>query len=169
MTFNDDDFAKMQIAGTVSFPAIFPRLADIRLTTKTVKSGKPSKDSPTLLEVREITSIRVSMTRYFNLNDVRAVFVPNDANKVSFDDGVWLFGEEISGLKKYAEKEWGKAIAYVTEQAQTLLEVRVGMTAAESAEYYPPLPRDRSINHYSGATERDCLTEQPASFSLLDC
>lgn len=28
------------------------------------------------------------------------------------------------------------------------MRVEVGMTAAESVEYYPPLPHDRSIDHY---------------------
>ena len=34
------------------------------------------------------------------------------------------------------------------EQAAAFMQVAVGMTAAESVEYYPPLPHDRSVDHY---------------------
>ena len=43
---------------------------------------------------------------------------------------------------------------FVNENAPVLMQVRVSMTAAESAEYYPPVVRDRSDSHY-------CLSAHP--------
>jgi hypothetical protein len=47
------------------------------------------------------------------------------------------------------DKEPVKGIVYVRENASSMLELQAGLTAAESAEYYPPLPDDRSVNHYN--------------------
>jgi len=37
-----------------------------------------------------------------------------------------------------------ESIIYLPETAKVLLRVETGMTAAESVEYYPPTPGDRS-------------------------
>jgi hypothetical protein len=96
--------------------------------------------------------------------DVAAVFVPDDPDCVDLRKGKWLLGDEISTIGILSGKGASVVgIAYVREQASTLLNVEIGMTAAESAEYYPPLPDDRSVNHYR--------FENPGSIkgSVFDC
>jgi hypothetical protein len=77
-------------------------------------------------------------------------FEPDDTDRVDLKNGKWYNAPEVrskvtAGLNKPAIK----GIVYVRENAPSLLDVQAGLTAAESAEYYPPLPDDRSVNHYS--------------------
>ena len=66
--------------------------------------------------------------------------------------GTWLLGNEISAYLSGKDRVLG--IVFVAEAESTLLEVHAGMTAGESAQYYPPLPSDRSFNHYGGQTQK---------------
>ena len=78
------------------------------------------------------------------------MFLPDDCKVVNLENGVWFEGKVLEDkLSDLLDTGVLNGIIYVREHAQSLLEVEAGMTAAESAEYYPPLPDDRSVNHYN--------------------
>jgi len=77
----------------------------------------------------ETSTDRTSVKRTFSSLDVRAV--------KKTKSGKWLIGEELNDWLQCTNST--KGVVYVTENAQTLLEVSTGMTAAEAVEYYPPL------------------------------
>jgi hypothetical protein len=136
----------MLLAGTIPFPTIFPELGLLTYSESGIDLPGPARGGkkPTLT-VEQLLSPRLTIWRTFFVDDVAAVFLPNDEKLVKLVDGEWLLGGEVKTLKKSGP---AKGIVYVRESAPTLLYMQVGMTAAESAEYYPPLPDDRSINHY---------------------
>jgi hypothetical protein len=147
---NRHDFRQLQLAGTITFPATFPQLGSITLRCESIptKRKDSEKQSVLFLNVREFPSARVTLMRRVMADRVRAVFLPRDPNRVSFEDGTWLLGSEVADrLQKNNCPVLG--IVYVGESEPTLLQVSAGMTAAESAQYYPPLPCDRSHNHYA--------------------
>jgi hypothetical protein len=81
------------------------------------------------------------------LRDVMAVaFVPIDETTNN-----WFFGPEIARELRARSNEnkddLKLGIAYVRENAPVLMDVEVSMAAAESADYYPPVP-ERSDDHY---------------------
>lgn len=142
----------MHLAGTVAVPQTFPDLGRLSIAPKpphlSPDTPHPGRD---LLVVEHEISPKLSITRTFFLDEVAAVFVPDDPAAVRFAEGAWLVDGEI--LPGWTELRRNAAsgllgIAYVREQAATLMQVQVGMTAGESVEYYPPLPHDRSIDHY---------------------
>ncbi len=143
VNFNQQQLRAIYLAGTVSIPAKFPELAEIRFESISKKQ--------IVVHATQTSSPKLVITRSFFLDDVSSLFLPNDPDCVDLTDGEWY---EKASLKSHAsdqdadESEMG--IIYVREHAQSLLRVEAGMTAAESAEYYPPLPDDRSVNHYEG-------------------
>jgi hypothetical protein len=152
---NRDQLRQFCISGTVTFPATFPQLArlELRKIDRLPKAqGSGLQRGDTLLVATENPSPRVSLTRSVLISDVRAVFIPRDYSSVSYENGIWLLDSEVeSGLEieLYNRRDvWG--IAFVPEFSPSLLEVSAGMTAGESIQYYPPLPRDPAHNHYGG-------------------
>jgi hypothetical protein len=136
----------MALAGTIPFPTIFPELGFLSYSDQGIDLPGPAQGGkrPTLT-VEQLLSPRLTIWRTFFVEDVAAVFLPEDEKHVKLADGEWLLSGEIKALKKSGPT---RGIVYVRESAPALLYMQVGMTAAESAEYYPPLPDDRSINHY---------------------
>jgi hypothetical protein len=139
----------MSLGGTVSVPQTFPQLA--RMTV--IDSAPPPTGEPSraMLKAEHQVSPKLAISRTFFLDDVAAIFLPDDAQSVDLQRGVWLLQREIPTFLAALERNRGESplgIAYVREQAPTLMLVEVGMTAAESAEYYPPLPDERSVDHY---------------------
>jgi hypothetical protein len=136
----------MLLAGTIPFPTIFPELGLLTYSESGIDLPGPAqgRKKPTVT-VEQLLSPRLTIWRIFFAEDVAAVFLPEDEKQVRLADGEWLLGGEIKALKKSGP---ARGIVYVRETAPVLLHMQVGMTAAESAEYYPPLPDDRSINHY---------------------
>jgi hypothetical protein len=147
---NREQLMHLAVSGTVTFPATFPRLAEIHIRRDLDLPLACGEQTATYLIAIERPSVRVTMKRSLPVRDVRAVFLPRDVNCVNVADGTWLLGSEIEvGLRMQIVS--GKrifGIVYIAEQTATLLEVQAGMTAAESSQYYPPLPCDRSVNHY---------------------
>lgn len=147
---NRTEYRQLQLAGSVTFPATFPQVGQISLVEERLPSeqAQDCDEYVPFVRVTENPSARVSLSRRVAVDRVRAVFLPRDPNRVSFEDGSWLLGKEIlPSLRACARPVLG--IVYVGEAEPTLLEVNAGMTAAESAQYYPPLPVDRSHNHYA--------------------
>jgi len=129
----------LSLASTVPVPATFPELGLISIA----ESGTGHNGTAKIMNVDHVISPRLKIARSFFIEDVSAVFLPENTNDVDFNRGTWLLESEVSN----ADGKLG--IAYVREDARVLMQVEVGMTAAESAEYYPPLPGDRSVDHYS--------------------
>jgi hypothetical protein len=136
----------MLLAGTIPFPTIFPELGLLTYSEQGIDLPGPARsEKRATLTAEQLLSPRLTIWRTFFVDDVAAVFLPDDEKQVKLADGEWLLKGEVKALKKAGPS---KGIVYVRENAPTLLYVQVGMTAAESAEYYPPLPDDRSLNHY---------------------
>jgi hypothetical protein len=144
MSSSEEQLRAMYLSGTVSIPPRFPDVADI--TFRSVMSGKKTR---TLVVATQMISAKVTIKRTFFVEDVTCIFLPTDCSAVDLQCGEWVDGDEV-GLKARAcvDQDAIQGILYVREHAQSLLEVQAGLTAAESAEYYPPLPDDRSVNHY---------------------
>lgn len=147
---NREQLKHLAVSATVTFPATFPRLAELRLRQCRAVPPNNGEQETSYLVAIERPSVRVTMNRVLPLSDVRAIFIPRDRNCVHPEDGTWLLGSEIEiGIRlQITSHNALYGIVYVAEQTATLLEVQAGMTAAESAQYYPPLPCDRSVNHY---------------------
>ncbi len=144
-----DEYRQMMLAGTVSFPATFPQLGKLTVQLEEL----PAKDAKQVafLVVSESPSARVTLVRRVMVNSVRAIFLPRDPRHVNYGDGDWLLGDEVlPGLQsRLAQGDSLHGIAFVPENEPSMLNVSVGMTAAESAQYYPPLPNDPAHNHYN--------------------
>ena len=181
---NRNEYRQMLLAGTVSFPATFPQVGTLELRSETLSalSGQASD----ILTVTENPSSRVTLSREVLASAVRAVFLPRNPQQVNYSDGLWLLPDEIlMGLKLHLQNTRGPlyGIVFVAESEPTILKMSAGMTAAESVQYYPPLPGDPSFNHYNpnpgkprpGRTPLgDCddgirLQDCDAGFSLQDC
>ncbi len=152
MLLSRDQVRSLALSGTISVPATFPELGELFLLPGAVDAGTlaPGKSSD-LLRVVQRSSVKLSITRNFLLGDVAAVFFPADHDLVQLERGVWLLGMEVGDFFRSQSVKKGasnRGIAYVQEAARCLMQVEVAMTAAESAEYYPPLPGDRSVDHY---------------------
>lgn len=147
---NRDEYRQMLLAGSVTFPATFPQVGRLTLLVES-RPARPS-DQLEILAVEEYPSPRVTLTRRVLAAKVRAVFLPRDARAVHFTDGQWLLEDEIvAGLKQRLADGPGPVfgIVFVPESEPSMLHVSAGMTAAESSQYYPPLPNDPSHNHYN--------------------
>lgn len=133
----------MYLAGTVSLPPRFPDIAEISF------SSDDSTRGPIFITATERLSPKVMIKRTFFAQDVMSLFLPNDVSQVDFKSGTWFEGEVLAA-KGYDSLDRAplRGIIYVRENAQSILEMEAGLTAAESAQYYPPLPEDRSVDHY---------------------
>jgi hypothetical protein len=149
---NRDDYRHLLLSGTVTFPATFPQIGSISLTCEPIPRGIECHLHREMLTIKEFPSAKVTISRKVFVDKVRAVFIPQDPNRVSYACGTWLLGDEIAAYLRCQERVLG--IVFVAETESTLLEVHAGMTAGESAQYYPPLPSDRSFNHYGGQAQK---------------
>lgn len=130
----------MLLSGTVSIPPRLPDLADVSFR---------SLGSQIVVEAAQELSPRTTIRRTFFSNEVMAVFIPSDSTAVDLTKGEYLTGEKLEAKAlSLLDKGSIQGIVYVREHAQSILELSAGLTAAESAEFYPPLPTDRSVNHY---------------------
>lgn len=142
-----EQIRSMHLAGTVAVPPTFPELGRLSLSPKPPEPG-PNDVRRHMFVVEHSVSPSVSISRTFFLDDVAAIFVPADPRAVRMDEGIWLLTEEIFPAWPPCppDPEFGLlGIAYVREEAATLMQVDIGMTAAESVEYHPSLSQDRSV------------------------
>jgi hypothetical protein len=158
MYLSDEQLRAMHLAGTVSVPLIFPAVG--RITAQ-----RFSKDpaSPVLLRVEDRVSPRVMISRTFFLSDVALIFVPDDCACVELSRGKWLWPDQAHEYLLSNKESPGEVlgIVHVLEKARTLMHVEVGMTAAESVDYYPPLPGERSKDHYDFQAGDCCDRRHP--------
>ena len=135
-----DQLRLMYLSGTVTIP---PRLPDVADVTFTVLGKKD------VIVATQKLSPKLVVKRTFFKADVASIFIPSDPDNIDMTKGEWLEDKVLSKrVDECLDKDPFKGIVYVRENAQSILELQAGMTAAESAEYYPPLPDDRSVNHY---------------------
>lgn len=151
MTQQREDIRHLMLAGTISFPSTFPKLGLLGLVDRPDLAEITAAPSSRYLTVTEDSSLSVTIKRWVAISEVKAVLVPRDPNHVRAEDGMWYFGNEIEQALTVCLRNGQRplGIAYVAEATATLLEVRAGMTAAESAQYYPPITCDRTRNHYN--------------------
>ena len=144
MSKNEQQLRAMYLSGTVSIPPRFPDVAEISFSRIEKNNGQ------VFIVATQRLSPKLAITRTFFAEDVMSLFIPADSNQVNLEDGTWL---ESDALAEKVYQLMGKCplkgIIYVREHAQSMLELEAGLTAAESAQYYPPLPEDRSVDHYS--------------------
>jgi hypothetical protein len=164
----DNHLRSMALAGTVAVPSPFPALGRIDVSTYGItKDEVDGLEDPTsfealqffrkvLVEIAHEVNPRLTITRVVKLCDIAAVFQPADTSQVSLSQGQWYLSPELETLvlEKLSELNTQdlptlvpllcKSISYLPETAKVLLRVETGMTAAESVEYYPPTPGDRS-------------------------
>ena len=132
----------MYLAGTVSIPPKFPELATISFA---VVNGR------FIVEATQELSPKLIIKRTFFAADVSSIFKPSNENIIDLRKGTFYEADALETFVKQrlkSKKVEFKGIVYVREHAQSSLEMTAGLTAAESAEFYPPLPNDRSVNHY---------------------
>ena len=149
---NRDEYRHLLLSGTVTFPATFPQIGSISLVSERIPPGIECHKKRDMLVIKEFPSAKVTITRKVFADQVRAVFIPQDPNRVAYACGTWLLGNEIEVHLNGVDHVLG--IVFVAESESTLLEVHAGMTAGESRQYYPPLPSDRSFNHYGGPAKQ---------------
>ncbi len=143
-----EQLRSMNLSGTVSIPPRFPEVAEISFSFEGAKSDELVVDAVV------VVSQKLTIKRSFFVADVSGIFEPNDPKCVDLKDGTWYTGTDVkakarsSASSDPSNRKTIQGILYVREHAQSLLEVHAGLTAAESAEYYPPLPDDRTVNHY---------------------
>jgi hypothetical protein len=164
MSLTRQQRVSVDLAGTVAVPSPFPAVGELRYASDPVPSG-PVTDPAALgrsvyLTVSHRISPRLTITRTIPVDKVTAIFLPDDQQSVDLSCGRWLLAPDVLADVNYRlgkprsrskDDRWflGCGIVYVPESAGLLLQVEVGMTAAESAEYYPPLPGDRSANYHN--------------------
>jgi hypothetical protein len=145
----DDEVRALYLGGTVPVPSPFPETGVITLCKDAIRPGLEIRR--TALSVTHTISAKLTITRTFSVDEVSAVCLIESGDPRC---GRWLLGPAIEKSLSEVQESCAKSgktlrgIVYVREHAQTLMRVSVGMTAAESVDYYPPLPGDRSRNHY---------------------
>jgi len=145
---------QLSLAGTISCPPQFPDVGKITLQLHAIPEHcEPAHCGHDLIEVVHDVSPRVEISRRFLVESVQAMFLPKDPKAVDLKHGHWYFGQQVKEKleKAMRQNEAVVGIVYTPESASTLMRVDVAMTAAESAQYYPPLSGDRSHNHYAFA------------------
>lgn len=159
MTGTFDRLRALHLAGTISIPSPFPQVGCISLVTlqspgNSRKSAvQQRRTAQVFLRVEHIQSPRLMIARSVALSEVQAIFLPENPYSPHLDRGDWFVGgtgqSDITKLLGGPAKNASTlGIVYVKEAAPVLMQVEVAMTAAESAEYYPPVVRDRSDAHY---------------------
>jgi hypothetical protein len=139
------------VAGTVPIPLRRPELAKLALLRRRADTFESPAAVRYCLLIDQFISPHLSIRRTVDLGDVRAVFLPRSADDCDYERGSWFLEEEIGPALYRYRQQHGRAalgVAYLRENAATFMQVDVGLTAAESAEYYPPLATDDRHNHY---------------------
>jgi hypothetical protein len=156
------------LAGTIAVPSPFPALGRIDVSTQGMtKDEVDCLEDPSsfeavqffkkvLVEIAHEVNPRLTITRVVRLCDIAAAFLPSDTSQVSLSHGQWYLSAELESLVLDKLSELNshelpalvpllfEAVVYLPETAKVLLRVETGMTAAETVEYYPPTPGDRS-------------------------
>jgi hypothetical protein len=154
MSLSPDQFLALQLAGTVALPSPSPATGSVEISPSSNASG-------IYLRIVHRVSQKLTLVRYVSIDHVRAICAhwevggaaglakgaaakPSVATcwacKTLVEFGPLLEQRLKAGKGGPFPLPWLEdAVVYVPEQAPVLMQVDVGLTAAESAEYYPPL------------------------------
>jgi hypothetical protein len=156
MPITFDPQRAMHLAGTVGFPTPYPEPGWISVAQGHSR-GSNGNGPELMVRVEHVQSNRLRVSRTVPLSAVEAVhFADDPANPHELRDR-WVVpaGRQLDSLAALNSTSCGTprgALAgtvFVKEATPVLMEVQVGMTAAESAEYYPPVCQERSDAHYN--------------------
>jgi hypothetical protein len=141
------------LAGTVAIPSPFPEVGRLSLLPGGLAYHYATADQAfPLVAVEHYQSRRVTITRYVDLRDVAAVRFATCVSPALDSNEGWYFGPEVprelEARSNTNKPSLAMGIVFVRENAPVLMRVETGMTAAESAEFYPPVPGERSDAHY---------------------
>jgi hypothetical protein len=149
------------LSGTVALPSPFPEVGRLALRPAGLEYGAGGDGTVEAVVIEHEQSHRVTISRTVRLADVAAVLFSRPLPPVLAGDGEWCFGPEVTAaLEERAglgDPALLEGIAYVRESAPVLMQVEVGMTAAASAEYYPPAVGERTDAHYDLDGARDLI------------
>ncbi|HWE40649.1 MAG TPA: hypothetical protein VG406_29155 [Isosphaeraceae bacterium] len=167
MALDTEQRVAMQLAGTVPIPSPTPAVGSVTIVAPLDAGGKPGEDL--FLRVDHRVNKKLVVRRHVRVADVRLVQAPRGLfdgtpmmrGSLAPDPrhGEWesRATAEVAALalEKVAKQAasngnghhngelavaWlSHAIVHVPEAAPVLLNVEAGMTAAEAAEYYPPV------------------------------
>jgi hypothetical protein len=172
MSLSQSQLRSMYVADTVPVPVTFPELGDISVQSGAMPPpGCADESARSVVRVEQNISPKLMIARSFPIEEVSAVFLPDDLVDVDLSQGTWLLGPEIESALLARSKKNGaiRGITYVREHARTLMQVEMGMTAAESVEYYPPLVGDRSADHYQFPTQEQQQQTTPKCGGVPRC
>jgi hypothetical protein len=150
MPLTFDSLNALHLAGTISFPNPFPEPGWISL--EGLSSRRRKRDAEDVVRVEHVHSHRLVVSRRVRLDDVQVVYLADDPKNPTSVRDRWCVGRSglaiwLKGLRKNRPHPLVGTV-FVRENTPVLMQVEVSMTAAESAEYYPPVVRDRSDAHY---------------------
>ena len=157
------DIKKIYFAGTIAFPPEHQGYGKV-----SVFSTGSRKSMVAYIKVEQELSHAVTIARTFFQDDVKAVLELPTQGTDCANDGIWHVGR--AEVDKWVdnildatgdEVKTCKAIIYVSEQAQSLLETKAALTAAECAEYYPPMPQKSSRGSQYTIGKTGCLVDDP--------
>jgi hypothetical protein len=126
------------LGGTVALPAPFPAVGSLRVATdKEVNKLFGGNARLRLLIIEHALEPSTQVIRLVQLHHVRAVFEPECVDGPQLDHGKWIIpGEGWEG----EFPPFG--IVFVPEHEPVLTKVVFAGTAADSAEYCPPIARN---------------------------
>jgi hypothetical protein len=87
---NREQLLRLATSGTVTFPPVFPHLAELEITRVRDLPVAIGPDTETYVVATERPSARVTMKRSVVVSEVRALFLPRDIYRVNYEDGTWL-------------------------------------------------------------------------------
>jgi hypothetical protein len=158
-----------RLAGTVGLPSPYPATGSVEIVAWVAEGGQPVE---VFLRVIHRLSFQVRIARLVDLDSIRAIYAPWESvssppsiisqpapppspkgwtiktAKTIREEVLHRIAEEKKSKERVVIRWLPAAIVYVPEAVPVLMNVETGMTAAESAEYYPPLtPRcvDRDV------------------------
>lgn len=129
----------LHLAGTVSIPRHFPDLGRIWYLEAGAEDDDQNRNTP-VIRVEHTLAHSASVLRSCLLEEVRAIFIPKNPEKVDLKTGRFVLGSEIATAWPHLPKDADQAvlgIVYVHETARTHTEVSLGLAAAESVDFPP--------------------------------
>jgi hypothetical protein len=152
MPLTFDALHALHLAGTISIPSPFPEPGWISLDALSSSRGRKRADED-VVRVEHVHSNRLVISRRVRIDDVQVIHLADDLKNPEALRDRWCIGRSglavwLDGLRKSRPRPLVGTV-FVRETTPVLMQVEVSMTAAESAEYYPPVVRDRSDVHYA--------------------
>ena len=152
MPLTFDALHALHLAGTISIPNPFPEPGWISLDALSSSKGRKRADED-VVRIEHVHSNRLVISRRVRIDDIQVMHLADDSKNPEELRDRWCVGRSglslwLDGLRKNRPRPLVGTV-FVRETTPVLMQVEVSMTAAESAEYYPPVVRERSDAHYA--------------------